>query len=90
MGDYLDNNKPMGKNVKRLLVLKVSRDAIPTGGGFAAGIEFLLNKERMIDVNRKAIAWIEEALAAVKATPDNPYGDDDELIAQAILNKLEG
>ena len=88
MGDYLDKNKPMGKNVKRLLAYKVSRDAIPNGGGFAAGLDFLMDKERMIQVSRDALAWIELALAAVKAAPDNPYGDDDELIASVILDGL--
>jgi hypothetical protein len=89
MGDYLDKNKPMGKNVKRLLAIKVSRDAIPAGGGFAAGLDFVLNPERMIQVSRQSLAWIEQALAVFKTAPDNPYGDDDEAIAGAILSSLE-
>ena len=89
MGDYLDKNKPMGKNVKRLLAYKVSRDAIPNGGGLGAGIDFLLNPERMKQVSREALGWIEQALFAVKSAPDNPYGDDDEVIAGAILSKLD-
>jgi len=89
MGDYLDKNKPMGKNLKRLLAYKVSRDAIPNGGGFVAGLEFLMDKERMIQVSRDALAWIELAIVTIKIAPDNPYGDDDEAICAAILEKIE-
>lgn len=87
MGDYLDNNKPMGIKVKRLLAFVVSQRAIPAGGGFGAGLDFLLDPQRMRDVSRAAMAEVEQMLNLVKAAPDNPYHDDEE-IAQAILSKL--
>jgi hypothetical protein len=40
-------------------------------------------------VAREAEAWVEQALAAVKAAPGNPYGNDDEAIAGEILSQIE-
>lgn len=81
--------RTLGPNMKRFLAVKVSRDAIPDGGGFADGIEFLLNPGRMADVSRKALEWCDQCIAAVKSAPDNPYGDDEEVIAGVILAQLE-
>lgn len=89
MGDYLDNNKPMGANVKRLLAIFVARIAIPDGGGLADGIALFTTPGRLSEVNRKAMGQVEQALAAMKAAPDNPYGDDDEVIAAAIVQAVE-
>lgn len=80
--------KPLGPNVKRLLVLKVAKDAIPDGGGFAAGIDALMTPGRMVELSRNALMWIEEALTVFKSASDNPYGDNDEAIAGAILHTM--
>ncbi len=73
----------------RLVFYKVVRDAIPPGGGMADGLAFLADVAGMRAAYRAAFAWVDEAIAAVKAAPDNPYGDDDEAIAAAILARLE-
>lgn len=82
-----------GPNVKKLIIRKMVLDAIPPstpdGKGFETGIQFLLNKDRVLKTAKEATAWVEQALAAVKAAKNNPYGDDDELIAGAILKKIE-
>ena len=88
MGKYLDKNAPMGPNVKRLLAHFTARIAIPPGGGFAAGIALLTTPGRLSEVSRMALRDVEKALEAIKAAPDNPYGDDDEVIAGAILERL--
>lgn len=82
-------DRKLTPNIKRLLAYKVSRDAIPAGGGLAAGLDFLMNTERIVEVSRNALAWIDAAIAVVKTAPDNPYGDDDEAIAGAILDQLK-
>ena len=79
----------LGPNMKRLLAFKVSRDAIPNGGGVASGIAFLLNPEKMAETSRKALEWCDQAIAAVRATPDNPYGNNEEDIAAAILKRID-
>lgn len=77
-----------GPNVKKLIAHKMAIDAIPAGGGFAAGLHFLSDKQRIIDGAKAATAWVEQAIATVKSAPDNPYGDD-EAIAGEILRQLE-
>ncbi len=79
----------MTSAVNRLIIRKISCDAIPPGGGFADAIGFLTNKDAITETARRATQWVKDAIAAVKAAPDNPYGDDDEAIASSILAKLE-
>ena len=81
----------MGPNVKKLVIYKISRDAIPDGGGVAAGIGFLSDKNRVADGVRKATKWVDAAIAAVKlAAEPNPWKDaDEEAIAGEILRKIE-
>lgn len=83
------SERKLGPNMKRLLAVKVSRDAIPSGGGFADGLSLFLEPGKLAAVSRNALAWIDEAISAVKAAPDNPYGDNEETIAAAILEKLD-
>lgn len=78
-----------GPNVKRLICHKLSVDAVPAGGGFASAIEFLSDQERIINGARAATDWVQTAIAAVKAAPGNPYGDDDEAIAGEILRQID-
>jgi hypothetical protein len=63
-----------GPNVRKLIVHKMSLLMIPPGSKEPA---------------RDATAWVEQAIAVVKTAPDNPYGDDDEAIAGAILEGIE-
>jgi len=82
-------NRKLGPNVKKLLCTFVAHDAIPDGGGLADGVAFLSNKDRIISTTRAAMARMFECIDAVKHSRDNPYGDDDEAIAEAILSEIE-
>lgn len=82
-------DKVPGPNAKRLLAHFIAREAIPVGGGIGDGLDFLVQPERRRSGIEKAIANLEAAFAAVKAAPDNPYGNDDEAIAAAILERVE-
>lgn len=75
-----------GPNVKKLIVTKMSSIAIPAGGGFADGIEFLKSSERIAAAAREATEWVTTALAAVRAAGDRRT---DEEIAGAILTRIE-
>lgn len=88
MGDYLDKNKPMGPNVKRLLPHFMARVAVPPGGGMAAAIKSMSSTEQLTQTLRRGMALLEQALQEVKNAPDNPYGDDDEAIAAKFLELL--
>lgn len=79
----------LGPNVKRLLAHFIAREAIPVGGGVADGLNFLTNPERRTSGIEKAMADLDAALIAIKSAPDNPFGNDDEVIAAAILERVE-
>ena len=85
----MDNALPVGQNVKRLISMLMAKEAIPDGGGFKDGIDFLLNPERVkasvIKAQQDAMQFIE----LIKSAKDNPYGDDDEQIAAAIIAEVE-
>ena len=78
-------------NVKKLIIRKVSMDAIPKGGGLQDGIKFLLDKERMVKAFREAEAWFEEEVGMLReASLPNPYKYlTNEEIAGCILEQLE-
>lgn len=80
------SERKLGPNTKKLLAHLIALEAIPPGGGLTSGIEFLQNPRQGI---QRAAANLEAALAVVKSAPDNPYGDDDEAIAAAILERIE-
>jgi hypothetical protein len=78
-----------GPNVKKLIVHKLSLDAVPAGGGLTSAIEFLSDPKRITDGARAATSWVETAIAAVKAAPGNTFGDNDEAIAGEILRQID-
>jgi tRNA G18 (ribose-2'-O)-methylase SpoU len=79
-----------GPNVKKLIAHKMSLIMISPGcgNGLATAIEALTKPGNLGAVAREATTWVEAAIAAVKAAPDNPYGDD-EAIASEILHQIE-
>jgi hypothetical protein len=79
----------MGPNVKKLLIHKMSCDLVPSGGGMAGAIASLVKPGNLSVVAKKAMEWVSAAVAVVKTTPDNPYGDDDEAIAGEILRQID-
>ena len=76
-------------NIKKLLIRFIAIEAIPSGGGLADGLLFLTDAKHRKEGIERAMNALETALAIVKTSPDNPYGDDDEAIAAAILDRLE-
>ena len=79
----------MTTNVNKLIIRKISVDAIPKGGGFQDAIGFLTNPTAICETAKRAKEWVGAAIQAVKDAPDNPYGDDDEVIAGIILEEIE-
>lgn len=82
----------IGPNVKRLIVRKMSLLAIPVGSGkdsFNLGVEVLTNRGKFASIAAEASDWVQKAIAVMKTAPDNPYGDDDEAIAGALLKGIE-
>lgn len=81
-------NRPTGPNVKKLIIRRMAQQAIPPAGGFADGLAFLANKERLLAGAREATEYVFAALDAVKAAPGSTY-TDDEVIAAEILQAIE-
>lgn len=80
----------IGPNMMRLVIMKMSCEAIPSGSKdpLASAIEFLSNRESISAATKAASVWAHEAVSLVKTCPDSPYGKDDESIAAAILAKI--
>ncbi|KKL17574.1 hypothetical protein LCGC14_2484200 [marine sediment metagenome] len=77
-----------GPNVKKLIIRKMSKDMVPDGGGLPDALVALATPGNLSKVAGEATKWVEAAIAVVKTAPDNPYGDDDEAIAEAVLKGL--
>lgn len=77
-----------GPKVNRLIIYKMSCDAVPTGGGIADAIAWLAKPGAIGTSAREAEKWVSEAIAAVKSAPDNKWSDDDEAIAGEILARI--
>lgn len=82
------SNQP--SNVTRLVIHKMSIDAIPPGGGLADGIAFLSDKAKIAEGWRAAEAWVREAIQMVRQAADpNPWrAADDEAIAGELLRLI--
>lgn len=80
---------PQGPNLRELIVWKMSLLTVPPGGGIASAAEALATPGRIGEIAKEATAWAEASIRLVKAIPGNPYGDDDEAIAGAILRRID-
>jgi len=78
-----------GPNVKKLIIHRMAMVIVPSDGGVINVIEVFKDADRLTRTAREATAWVKEAIAAVKAARDNPYGDDDEAIAGEILRQIK-
>lgn len=75
-------------NLGRLACKIAAFEGIPAGADIQDGVEFLLDP----DLPKKlgaAKAKANELIDAVIQTVDNPYGEDREAIAAAILAKID-
>ena len=84
---------PKQPSYNQLILRKMAFDAVSPGGGVGAAMDHL--QRMMTDENyrkscwEKAANWVNEAIEVFKTAPDNPYGDDKEAIATAILLELK-
>lgn len=79
-----------GTNVTKLITKFIAREAIPVGGdGVSYALEFFRNEEYRKKVLNAAEEKAIQAIEIIKTAPDNPFGNDDELIAGELLKKIE-
>jgi hypothetical protein len=75
-------------NFDKLVVYKIFLIAVPPDGGLNDALGLFLTPGYLGDVAAQATDWAKAAIAAVKESPDNPYGDDDEAIAGEIMRRV--
>jgi len=78
-------------NVKKLTILRMSNEAIPDGGGFEDGLEFLMDAKKISAGFKSAHEFIIKAIDILRnATGDHPYKNmSDEAIAGVLLSEIE-
>lgn len=81
----------LGPNARKLIAHKMSIDAIPQGGGLAAGIKFLSSKTAILAGAREATNWTATVIDLVRAAAEpNPWKDaGDEEIAAELLRRID-
>lgn len=79
----------LGPHVRKLICHRAAQLLIPPGGRLADLGAGLVLPARISNAAREAAEWAQAVIRAVKATPDNPWGDDDEAIAGEILRRLQ-
>lgn len=82
-------NTKHGPYVTKLIIQFMAREAVPPGGGLPDVVEFIRNEKRRKKVLEEAERKALESIQLVKNAPDNPFGDDDEMIAGMLLEKIE-
>ena len=78
-----------GQNMAKLILMLASRNAIPTGGCFADGVKFFTDTEHRMRVLQQAERDADTAIQAIKTASDNPYGDDSEVIAGLLIERIQ-
>lgn len=83
------SDRKLGPNARKLLAHFIALEAVPRGGGLADGLNFLIDPDRRRQGLEKAMSNTQVAIDLVKSAPDNPYGDDDDVIAGVILERVK-
>ena len=76
-----------GENVSKLAFAKFSREvsSLADGIGLIKSLQGPEGRQKM----RDAFEWVFRSIDAIRALPDNTFGDDDEAIAGAVLEKMK-
>jgi hypothetical protein len=89
-GESQQERRPIGQNMKRLIIEKMSVDAVPAGGGLGAALAFITEPGELTKGWREATAWVDQAIAVIRtAAEPNPWRDaSEEEIAAHLLEKI--
>jgi hypothetical protein len=84
-------SKLITPNVKKLIIHKMSVDAVPAGGGIGDALKFLTTPGSIGKGWKEAAEWIESAIMVIRqAAEPNPWKDSsDEEIAGYLLQRIE-
>ena len=76
-------------NVEKLIVRKVSIDAVPKGAGFKEAITFLTDKNKISETYKNAKKWVKENIQLIREAVGPYSNSSDEEIAGVILKEIE-
>lgn len=81
----------LGPNIKKLIIHRMSLEAIPAGSGLEAGVKFLSDPKKIMAATTVSIRWVEHAIKMVRlAMEPNPWKEaSDEAIAGELLRLIE-
>jgi hypothetical protein len=84
-------NRPIGPNLKELMILRVSVVAVPHGAERGAALKFICQPGGMTRGFRDALAWCDQAINLVRtAAEPNPWKDaSEEVIAGEVLRRVK-
>ena len=81
--------RPLGPHMRSLIAQFMANLAIPPGGGLWDGVQAIMTPGKLGEHFKIAMRHAFLAVDSVKATHDNPYGNDDEVIAEAIVKQVK-
>lgn len=82
------DGREFGPNMSRLIVHKMSVDAVPSGGGIQSAIDFIMGGQFEKSA-KDASVWALRSVEAVLAAPDFTGDRTEEGVAGMILQKLD-
>jgi hypothetical protein len=87
----IDPKRKFGPNFRKLIIHKMSHDAIPDGGGLGAGIAFLLDPLATAKGWLNAQEWCEAAIKLIRdAEEPNPWKSAaEEEICAELLRRID-
>lgn len=84
----VDPKRKIGPNLKKLMIHFMAVDAVPAGG-LQSAVDLIMSPNGLRDSAMRSLAQALAAVDAMRAAPDNPYGDDEEVIAGEFVKQIE-
>lgn len=92
MADNLDPRQATPQ-AWRLICYSTAEGIVPPDCGreeaFDSVVELLIDQTELAARMKAAAKWAAAEIAAIKAAPDNAYGDDSEAIAGEVIRQIE-
>jgi hypothetical protein len=85
----VDPGRHIGPNLKKLMIHFMAVDAVPPGGGLQSAVDLIMSPNGLRDSAMRSLAQALAAIDAMRAAPDNPYGNDEEIIAGEFVKQIE-
>lgn len=85
----VDPKRHIGPNLKKLMIHFMAVDAVPVGGSLQSAVDLIMSPNGLRDSAIRSLTKALAAIGAMRAAPDNPYGNDEEVIAGEFVKQIE-